>query len=300
MTYRGLPMSPHWSRMIAWALALPLAAPLQPAHAASALSFISSPYSWIGLGETVNAGPDEGFSLSVQGEPSAGLVFTIANPWTPDDSFRYWNLHLAPPQGASLAVGSYSNATRWPFQEETVPGLEFSGNYRANNWLTGSFDILELEYDADGTLSFAADFLQYDEEDINRWTKGALRYNSELPVSLTPEPIIADLPVDLGYIIDPPFDLPSFEVVIDPLTYETFPFDRDEWPYYYRAFSSGSSMEIVPILSYNTEINHFFNPVPGPLPIVGVLAGWRSSRRLRRRCREGSQRGSLAGGFPHS
>jgi hypothetical protein len=246
------------------------------------LSFLSSPYSFVGGGETVSAGPDNGFNIGVQGDPFSMLRFSVAEPWTPEGLSRYWDLELAAPQGASLAVGSYANATRWPFQETTAPGLTFSGNHRGNNRLTGSFNILESNVADDGTFYFAVDFLQYDEESTNAWIKGAIRYNSDVPVNLTPEPIIEE-----SGIGEPWPDGSTNDPAISILPY---PIDDQDFPAYWYFGSSGSSMDVnqTPI-TFETMGS---DPIsaPGPLPITGTLAGWHSARRLRRRCRESSQR----------
>jgi len=314
-----LPSPSHrWARLIAGALALPLAGSLQPAQAATLLSFLSSPYSWVGRGETVSAGPNNGFDISVLGDQftpitqitqiTSTLNFNITEPWTLY-GWRSWDLRLAAPEGASLAVGSYSNATRSSFKDATAPGLDFSGNHRGNNRLTGSFNILESNVADDGTFSFAVDFLQYDEESTNAWIKGAIRYNSEVPINLTPEPIVVDPPIDLGYNPDP--DPYPYLPIIDPIIEN--PGIGEPWP-------DGSSIDPpISILPYpiddqnltvhwpccsmvvNTDyptdlftfsgpsINSDPVPTPGPLPIAGALAGWHSARRLRRRCRDSSQ-----------
>ena len=272
------------------------------------LSFLSSPYSWVGGGETVSAGPANGFEIGVQGDPFTMLRFSVAEPWTPEGFSRYWDLELAAPQGASLSVGSYANATRWPFQETTAPGLTFSGNHRGNNRLTGSFNILESNVADDGTLSFAVDFLQYDEEITNWWIKGAIRYNSEVPVNLTPEPIVVDPPIDMGYNPDPYPYLPIIDPIIEdpgigepwpdgssidpPISILPYPNDDQNlpvhWPCCSMVVNDHYSAELV-AMSY-PSINSDPISTPGPLPIAGALAGWHSARRLRRRCREGSQR----------
>ena len=245
MTHRVLSPSQRWARLMAWALALPLAGSLQPAQAATSLSFLSSPYSYVGGGETVSAGPDNGFDISVLGDQFTMLSFSVAEPWTSEGLSRYWNLELAAPQGASLAVGFYANATRWPFQETTAPGLDFSGNGRGNNRLTGSFNILESNVAEDGTFSFAVDFLQYDEESTNAWIKGAIRYNSEVPINLTPEPIVVNPPIDLGYNPDPYPYLP----IIDPIFED--PDIGEPWP-------DGSSIDLpVSILPYPNDDQDF-------------------------------------------
>ncbi len=290
MTHRVPSPSHRWARLMAWALALPLAGSLQPAQAATSLSFLSSPYSYVGGGETVSAGPDNGFDIGVHGDPFTMLSFSIAEPWTPEGLSRYWNLELAAPEGASLSVGSYANATRWPFQETTAPGLTFSGNYRGNNRLTGSFNILESNVADDGTFSFAVDFLQYDEESTNAWIKGAIRYNSEVPVNLTPEPIVVD-----PRILEP---WPGESIIDPPISILPYPIDDQDLPVYWYFGSSGSSFlfNSTPITINPT--NSYPVPTPGPLPIVGVLAGWQSARRLRRRCRESSQSVATPGVSP--
>jgi len=305
MTHRVLSPSQRWARLMAWALALPLAGSLQPAQAATSLSFLSSPYSYVGGGETVSAGPDNGFDIGVHGDPFTMLSFSIAEPWTPEGLSRYWNLELAAPKDASLSVGSYANATRWPFQETTAPGLTFSGNYRGNNRLTGSFNILESNVADDGTFSFAVDFLQYDEESTNAWIKGAIRYNSEVPVNLTPEPIVVDPPIDLGYNPDPypypPINDPIIEdpgivepwpdgsMIDPPISILPYPIDDQDLPIYWYFGSSGSTMvfDSTPITFATMNSNSV--STPGPLPLASVLAGWQSARRLRRRYRESSQ-----------
>jgi hypothetical protein len=204
-------------------------------------------------------------------------------------------------------VGSYANATRWPFQETTAPGLTFSGNYRGNNRLTGSFNILESTVTDDGTFSFAVDFLQYDEESTNAWIKGAIRYNSEVPINLTPEPIVVDPPFDLGYnpdpypyppIIDPIIEDPGIgepwpdgSSIDPPISILPYPNDDQNLPVHWPCCS------MVVNTDYPTDLFTFSGPsinsdpvpTPGPLPIAGALAGWHSARRLRRRCRESSQ-----------
>ena len=307
MVRRVPSLSHRWARLIACALALPLAGSLQPARAATLLSFLSSPYSYVGGGETVSAGPANGFEIGVQGDPVTMLDFRVIEPWTPD-GWRWWYLRLAAPEGANLAVGSYANATRWPFQETTAPGLDFSGNGRGNNRLTGSFNILESNVADDGTFSFAVDFLQYDEESTNAWIKGAIRYNSEVPINLTPEPIVVDPPIDLGYNPDPYPYLPIIDPIIEnpgigepwpdgssidpPISILPYPIDGQDLPVNWYCCSSGSSMVDVAPLPPITFETMGSDPIsaPGPLPIAGALAGWHSARRLRRRCRESSQR----------
>lgn len=64
----------------------------------------------------------------------------------------WWYLTLVAPNGAPLTVGTYSNATRWPFQAAGVPGLDLSGDGRGCNVLTGSFVVSEVAYAPNGSL----------------------------------------------------------------------------------------------------------------------------------------------------
>ena len=289
MVHRVPSLSHRWAHLIACALALPLAGSLQPAQAATLLSFLSSPYSWVGGGETVSAGPANGFEIGVQGDPFTMLEFRVIEPWTLE-GWRWWYLRLAAPEGASLSVGSYANATRWPFQETTAPGLTFSGNHRGNNRLTGSFNILESNVADDGTFSFAVDFLQYDEESTNAWIKGAIRYNSEVPVNLTPEPIVVD-----PRILEP---WPGESIIDPPISILPYPIDDQDLSVYWYFGSSGSSFYFNSTPITINPTNSYPVPTPGPLPIAGVLAGWQSARRLRRRCRESSQSVATPGVSP--
>ncbi|WP_086821255.1 hypothetical protein [Allokutzneria sp. NRRL B-24872] len=72
-----------------------------------------------------------------------------------------WNVEFAPPKGQRLAVGTYTNAKRYPFNDGS-PGLNVSGNGRGCNELSGSFTITELVTDAGGKVkAFAATYEQF-------------------------------------------------------------------------------------------------------------------------------------------
>lgn len=58
----------------------------------------------------------------------------------------WWYLDLAAPSGTPLAPGTYTGATRHPFNEQTEPGLSLSGNGRGCNTLTGEFTISAVEF----------------------------------------------------------------------------------------------------------------------------------------------------------
>jgi len=158
-------------------------------QAAFILSFDSSPNSWVGQGDSRFVTPGDGYDFSVRTNFDNGLSFSIERDAPYGDPLRdWWTLELAAPFGDLLTVGLYEDATRWPFQADDAPGLTFSGNHRGNNRNLGFFEVLEATYDSLGALeSFAVDFTQYGEQNLDRWIVGQLRYNSEVPLNV-PEP----------------------------------------------------------------------------------------------------------------
>jgi len=161
------------------------------AEAATEFFYTSSPQSWVGGGETVSVTPLAGFAFTTARNFDNGVSFSI-NDFSTNPNFqltRWWYLDFAAPADAPLAVGTYQGATRWPFQAAANPGLSFSGNGRGNNTLTGSFNVLEVTYGAGGSvMSFAADFVQYDEGFQSWWNIGSIRFKSDVPITAVPEP----------------------------------------------------------------------------------------------------------------
>ncbi|WP_417908504.1 hypothetical protein [Candidatus Electronema sp. PJ] len=99
-----------------------------------------------------------------------------------DTPFLWWDANFAAPGDVLLQVGVYENATRFPFQASNVPGLDFSGDGRGCNELTGRFEVKEIVYGAGDTItSFAADFEQHCEGG-EAALYGSVRYNSDVPV----------------------------------------------------------------------------------------------------------------------
>ncbi|MFA5336455.1 MAG: PEP-CTERM sorting domain-containing protein [Candidatus Omnitrophota bacterium] len=173
-------------------------------EASTILYYTSSPFSWVGGGETVAVTREDGFAFFASRNYDNGVSFGINDFATnPDDQAqRSFSLDLAAPYDAVLLPGHYADATRFPFQEEAYPGLSFSGYGRGNNTLLGYFDVYEVTYGVhDEVLTFAADFVQYDGGFEDAWNRGSIRYNSDYPI---PEPstfalLLAGLPF-LGFI----------------------------------------------------------------------------------------------------
>jgi hypothetical protein len=75
---------------------------------------------------------------------------------------HWWYLYFAAPANAPLTVGVYEDATRWPFQSPTKPGLSVGGDDSGCNMLNGRFEVVEAVYGPGGQVErFAATFEQH-------------------------------------------------------------------------------------------------------------------------------------------
>ncbi|MFA6240141.1 MAG: hypothetical protein WC655_04385 [Candidatus Hydrogenedentales bacterium] len=165
------------------------------AHAATVLSYSSSPTSWIGEGES-----------GVLTE-SANIVFTPSSlywngiqMWVEDNvNFESYFIVLFPPTGQSLAEGNYLNAERSP--TATVGGLDVSMKGHGANVVAGQFRILELEVDGGGVpTKLAVDFVEYVEGVETDWVKGSIRYNSDVLVHHGPAAVPIDSNTELAIL----------------------------------------------------------------------------------------------------
>ena len=182
-------------------LLLTLASALQiSAGSITGLFYTSASESWVGQGQTVTALPSDGFTFDVHSGTTRSFLadsvtdyvtFTIRNysadlPWYDEP---WWEISFAMPVGHPLAVGTYNNVQRFPFQAIESAGLSFAGNNRGDDQIAGNFSILAVGFDNSGRVdSFAADFLQDDETHPGWWNLGKIRYNSDIPLTATPEP----------------------------------------------------------------------------------------------------------------
>lgn len=146
----------------------------------STFFFTSSPQSVIGQGETFTASTTNGFTITAQRNINNGVSLVISS------ETRYWFLDFAAPGDAPIAVGRHDNATLWPYQSPSSPGLLFSGEGRSVSSLSGSFNVLAIDYGPGNTINrFDADFLQYDEGVLAQSNEGRIRFDGLNPV---PEP----------------------------------------------------------------------------------------------------------------
>lgn len=116
----------------------------------NSLSFVSDPGDYIGQGWTLlHEAPTSSFSPTFDSARNH-LSFRIVSSDGLDT--LDWSLDFAAPKGQQLTTGTYVNATRYPFQAPTVPGLSFGGDGRGCNQLSGQFTIADFAYGADGTV----------------------------------------------------------------------------------------------------------------------------------------------------
>lgn len=161
------------------------------------LVLASQPGDYIGLGEQrLITIADADFVVSRNF--GNGVSFWINDFGRPDSQGIWWSVDLAAAGGAELAAGAYEGATRFPFQDASEPGLSVYGEGRGCNTLTGRFDVLEAVYDGQTgeVLHFAADFEQHC-EGMEPALLGAVRYDSDVPVSIKVPPVMrVDTPLN--------------------------------------------------------------------------------------------------------
>jgi hypothetical protein len=82
---------------------------------------------------------------------------------------------IGAPNGQSLRVGEYPDAKRFAFSGDS-PGLDFCGNGRGSNTISGAFVVWELETEGDRVVRLAIDFIQ--RGDGRPPLRGKIRINS--------------------------------------------------------------------------------------------------------------------------
>jgi hypothetical protein len=174
----------------------------QQAHAALVTSgsvyLKAEPGSWVGGGigsdEVIWTHGIEGlFSITGNFDKGASVTFDDGNFWSFDFAAPTFDPINNTNDGNRLEVAFYDNATRYPFNAPTRPGMNFSGNGRGNNTLGAWFDVREITYGSndDEVLSLAVDFRQFDESEemLGPSTFGSLRINSSIALNFTGQPV---------------------------------------------------------------------------------------------------------------
>ena len=160
--------------MVGMVLLLHLFHPSVSAGQTTALVLKSQPGDYIGGGLDQTFGTADGtFTVFRNFNNGVAISFNGGPHW--------WNLNFAAPNNAQLVPGVYLDATRWPFQSPTAPGLDVSGEGRGCNTLIGRFEVLEAVYTPAGDIErFAATFEQHC-EGMTPALLGSVLYNSTLP-----------------------------------------------------------------------------------------------------------------------
>jgi hypothetical protein len=145
------------------------------AHAqTTALVLNSEPGDYIGGGIDQTFTEEDGAFTARRNLPNVISISFDGGP-------HWWFLDFAAPMDVPLAVGVYDEATRFPFQSPTKPGLSVSGEGRGCNELTGQFEVLEVVYSPAGDVErFAATFEQHC-EGMEPALTGSILINSTLP-----------------------------------------------------------------------------------------------------------------------
>jgi hypothetical protein len=137
-------------------------------------------------GVTWTHGIDGVFMTQVEFSRVAHVYFTGDESWT----FQFAAAQYSPIDNLvmprALTVGFYDNATRYPFNSPTRPGMNVSGGGRGYNQLSGWFNVLEVEYSSNFEVTkLAVDFAEYGENLTQSGPAlfGSLRLNSSIPIT---------------------------------------------------------------------------------------------------------------------
>lgn len=96
-----------------------------------------------------------------------------------------WNLDFAGGSSQPLTVQTYFGVARYPSTDPTRPGMNVTGNHLACATITGSFEVLDVAYNAAGGIDrFRARFEQFCQGAVHALA-GEIRFNATVPVHLT-------------------------------------------------------------------------------------------------------------------
>jgi hypothetical protein len=152
----------------------------------SFLSFRSQAGDYIGGGQSLTFTPTESQFSSMVNQDNREIAISVLPPGS------FWYLFMSAPAGQQLTPGLYQGAIRSTFLDPTAPGLDFSGDGRGCNTLTGQFHVLEAVYAPFGYVQrFHATFEQHCEG-----AEAALFGEIQIVNPPPPPPLTIDLKVD--------------------------------------------------------------------------------------------------------
>ena len=131
-----------------------------PAHAqtvsSGSFSFSGDPGDWISGGQSYSYSTGNGDSLNVSSNNGSTVSISLNGA-----NGDWWFLDFDAPGTQVLTAGTYSGATRYPFNGDGA-GLSLDGNGRGCNTLTGSFTIIDAVFGPMGYVqTFDATFEQH-------------------------------------------------------------------------------------------------------------------------------------------
>ncbi len=170
-----------------------------PASAANAFYLTSSDLSATGEGRTVYGTPSDYYLGFFETAGRWSINARIVGITTADS----WEIDICSPTLLALTPGTYQNAERYGFTAAGRPGLNFHGNGRGNNTLTGSFTIQEISFlpNLNKIDKLALDLVQYDNGNTASWNRISFRFNSNIPINGIPEPGVSSLALLAGSLM---------------------------------------------------------------------------------------------------
>ena len=103
-----------------------------------------------------------------------------------------WDANFVPPSGVDTLVKGavYTDATRYPFQSDSAPGLDFSGEGRGCNNLSGWYAIDDVTYQAGKVATLKMRFEQRCESSSAAPLRGQVAYDASAPIPGAPTPTL--------------------------------------------------------------------------------------------------------------
>lgn len=119
------------------------------------------------------------------------------------------------PNGRSLPLAPYANATQRPFQGPTDSGPDILGSHHANTELTESFHVFDLNVAATDTFAFTDDSIPQEKENPQTFSGGEIHHHSEFPASSIPSDTANNHSIDMAYnrdiSMETSIELPPFQ-----------------------------------------------------------------------------------------
>jgi len=145
----------------------------------TSLNMTSESGDYIGGGRSYNYSAGDGtFTAQVNWQGGVSIGFNSS------DFSHWWYLDFSSATRGPLTTGTYLGAMRFPFNDG-ANGLSVGGDGAGCNTLTGSFNVLQVTYGPDNTVTaFDATFEQHCEGSPQA-LRGEIRYNASVPLYLT-------------------------------------------------------------------------------------------------------------------